>query len=100
MQDIIAKSITIVNDDGKTVLAMKAHEGGAGMWIMAPDGKMIAIYAINGQTAIGIYDKKGAEGNSQGMPLALSIDADGQAFVQFRNDKGNIELVAIEDLKK
>lgn len=54
---ITTKHLSIVDDDGKEVASLCAADGGAGLWINSPDGGLITIFAVNGQTGIGYYDK-------------------------------------------
>lgn len=79
MEDIKTGKLTIVNEAGKEVAVLTASSDGVGLWLNGPDGKkVIAIYAIEGQTAIGIYDEPGKK---PGIDIALGVN-DGGPFIQ------------------
>lgn len=80
----------------KVLLTMKPADGGAGIWIDAPDGKTVAIFAINGQTGVGIYSN-GSKHDAHGMPICLMVDDKGNGCIQIR--KGDkIKHVGFDDL--
>ena len=95
-EHLVAKSLKIVDDKGATVASLEPADGGAGLWITGPDGMLVAIYSIKGQTAIGIYDQQ-SQKDSKGMSLALTV-AEGVPQVQFRDKEGEPQWVTLADL--
>lgn len=93
---VTTKVLNVVDDAGKQVATLRAAEGGAGLWLEGPAGDTVAIYAINGQSAVGIYDKE-SKSSGNGIPLALTV-AQGVPTVQFRDRAGAIQSVPLEDL--
>lgn len=64
-----------------------------GLWIEGPDNKMVAIYSISGQTAIGLYGKD----KTKAMPIALSVDDNDEPYIQIR--KGDkVLMLTFDDL--
>lgn len=99
VDSVTAKSLSIVDAEGKQVAILTGASGGAGLWLTGPGGDLVAVYAIEGQTAIGIYDKESQKYDTKGIPLALTV-AQGVAAVQFRDKDGNVHQVTLDDVKK
>ena len=97
MQDTVqCRKLEICDSDGKSVASLEAAAGGAGLWINGPSGDKIAIYAINGQMAIGFYSHENK--NPIAMDLALSLNDKGLPVIQFRDRANQVRHVLLEDL--
>jgi len=91
------KHLAIVDDNGKEVAVLTATAGGAGFWIKGPDGSQVAIFNIQGQTAIGFYDKA-SQGDTKGMSFALTMNGN-EPQIQIRDKDGDAFFVTAADLK-
>lgn len=72
------KHLAIMNDKGKEVATICPSSDGAGLWITGPEGHVVAVYSINGQTCIGLYRDPA---NTVGIDIGLCVGKDGP-FVQ------------------
>jgi hypothetical protein len=93
--EVRTRRLVIEGDDGKPVATLEVASGGAGLWILGPDGSRVAIYAIEGQTALGLYDKGSDEG--RGCDLALFMDQ-GQPTIQYRTSGGEARHLRLDEL--
>lgn len=80
----------IVNENNEVVATLGPASKGAGLWITGPTGNIVAIYAIENQTAVGIYKDK----NSSAMDVALTVDG-----IQFVENE-EVNFLSFKDLKK
>jgi len=94
---ITTKKLKIVDDNGKGVATLEATANGAGLWITGPDGQTVAIYSIEGQTALGIYEK--GFGDGKGMDLAIYM-ADGVPTVQYRENGGEVKFLKLSEVSE
>lgn len=89
------KNIAIVNEAGRQVATLASVGVGAGLWLTGAKGEMVAIYALEGQTAIGLYDN--IQNASGGLDIALFI-SNGEPTIQFRQNGGNPKSVSLQDI--
>ncbi len=97
MDTIRTKRLEIVNNNDKVVATLEAADKGAGLWINGPDGSLISVYSIEGQTAIGIYDKQG-KNDRMGINFAMVMD-NNEPSIQFRDKDGGAQFIKMADIK-
>ncbi len=95
--NLSVKTLQILGDGDKVVGTLASSGKGAGLWLTGPDKQMVAIYSIEGQTALGIYDEKTDPG--KGMNLALFV-GNGEPTVQFRSKGGDVQTVTLDSIAK
>jgi hypothetical protein len=98
---VTTRHVGIVDEKGRRVAALSYADGGAGLWLQMAegekDGPMVAIFTIDKQAAIGLYESRKPKGG--GMPLALTLDKDSRPLIQVRDVKGNGKAQWIDLLK-
>lgn len=85
---IKAKSLSIVDGSGKSVITMMDTGRGPGIWMTSPSGNHVILTAIDDQTAIYVMGK-----SSNAADLALCLDADGKARIQTRKANGEFRMI-------
>ncbi len=81
---VVTKHLEIVNDAGKSVATICPSGDGAGLWITGPEGHVVAIYSIQGQTCIGLYRDPNT---AQAVDIGLCVGKDGPFIQVVSGDK-------------
>ncbi len=95
---IVARRIVLKHPDCTATVTLEASSDGAGIWVARGnnDENLIAIYATEGGTAVGIYGKD----KNRGCAVALSVDKDGSPVAQLVSPSGEMILLGFEELKR
>ncbi len=94
--NIRAQTISLVNAQGQTCVSMTAMNNGGGIWLMRPNGDMIALFTLNEQMGFGIYTKESVT-KGGGMPLSFSV-YNGVPILQFKHKDDDVRIVELKDL--
>lgn len=102
-QNIVARSLTLVSECGKSRITLKPYPDIAGLWIeAAPDGdkyprSCIAIYDDKQQgPVIGFYRDVGEE--NLAMHFAISLGENSQPTLQVDNGRGGYGSIGLHEI--
>lgn len=101
IKNIECESITLTHPESKAKLSLAATPHGAGIWVSEDknDKAVIAIYTMDGMTAVGIYGP-GQIDKGNGLNVALSVDKDGNPYVQVVNAAGDVKEIGYDELAR
>ena len=89
------RSVTIVDEDGKSHGTLLGTKQGAGLWLTLPNQDCVAIHALGGnQTCLALHSHKRQSGHA----LAFFLDESGEPMMQIVKADGEIAHVRLAGL--
>lgn len=86
------QEFSLKSPDGSKTISLVCNDGLAGLWLTDhKTGRTIAIYVEENQTGLGIYHNAL---KSHGLNIGLSVDPDGNPYMQLVNSKGERKILS------
>lgn len=89
------RSVTIVDEDGKSHGTLLGTKQGAGLWLTLPNGDGVAIHALGGnQTCLALmsHNRKAAHA------LAFHLDETGEPLMQIVKEDNSVVSVKLAEI--
>lgn len=98
-EHIVARSITLVDENGKSGMSLTCDEETRGVWIDGQKkGEMIGIYSTPGQSLVITLAQTWEDGAA--WQFAITLGEDNRPIVQYKGKDGLSHLVDLEALGK
>lgn len=99
IEKLKAREVSIIDDEGREMIRLSGSHGTHGIWVNGKDSNQFAAIYCTGHNSpvIAIAD---TSGKNPGFQFGLTLDANGDPYVQVFDGNGKIKHITADKLKK